>query len=155
MTVSELTAGTKVTCRLRCANRPWCRATKKPAESTAGTTATFRSCCSTTVEAASPPLVNLGKNKMAKMATATTAPRASAARMAWVNLRGIADSPFLGVDRTGRHHRVQQVPRWGRCELVQPALATQRCSRAGPGQAEAPDAGCEKNGAASCSERHR
>jgi hypothetical protein len=45
--------------------------------------------------------VNLGKNKMARIATATTAPAASAARMTWVNLRGMPVPPFLSVDRDG------------------------------------------------------
>ena len=42
ITVSELIAGMNFTCRPRAANRPSWRATKKPAESAAGTTATFR-----------------------------------------------------------------------------------------------------------------
>ena len=92
MTVAELTAGTKVTCRPCAVNRPWCRATKKPAESTAGTTATSRSGCSMPGVAAFPPLESRGTNRIARTTTAATAPSISAARTARVNLRGIAGS---------------------------------------------------------------
>src|SRR5438874_8959710 len=98
MTVAELTAGTKVTCRPCAVNRPSCRATKKPAESTAGTTATFRSGCSMPVVAAFPPLESRGTNRMARTTTAAMAPSISAIRTARVNLRGIVGS-FLPQDR--------------------------------------------------------
>src|SRR5580704_15194265 len=101
MTVSELTAGMKVTCRPRAANRPWCRATKKPAESTAGTTATFRFGCSMTGGSAFPPPVSLGKNRIAKTATAAPMPTISTTRMARVNLRIIAGCS-LPVGAQGR-----------------------------------------------------
>jgi hypothetical protein len=47
ITVSLLIAGTNRTFSPRSRNRPSCSATKKPAESTAGTTATVRSGFST------------------------------------------------------------------------------------------------------------
>src|SRR6185312_16517247 len=98
MTVAELTAGTKVTCRPCAVNRPSCRATKKPAESTAGTTATFRSGCSTLGVAAFPPLESLGTNRIARTTTAATAPSISAIRTARVNLRGMSAPFFLKID---------------------------------------------------------
>ena len=105
MTVSELTAGMKVTCRPRAANKPWWSATKKPAESTAGTTATFRSGSSLTDGAAFPPPVSLGRNRIAKTATASTAPAISAPRTARMNLRGIAGSSLSRVDKDITGHR--------------------------------------------------
>src|SRR5437879_5535060 len=101
MTVAELTAGTKVTCRPRAVNRPWCRAMKKPAESTAGTTATFRSGCAMPDVAAFPPLESRGTNRIARTTTAATAPSISAARTARVNLRGIVGS-FLPRERQAK-----------------------------------------------------
>src|SRR5579875_205745 len=94
ITVSELTAGMKVTCRPRAANRPSRRATKKPAESTAGTTATFRAGCSTAGRAASPPSANLGRNRIARIVTAATAPTTSAALTARANLRAMGSASF-------------------------------------------------------------
>src|ERR1035437_4289414 len=123
MTVSELTAGMKVTCRPCAANRPSCRATKKPAESTAGTTATFRSGCSIAGAAAFSPPVSLGRNRIAKTATAITATNISAARTARVNLRITAGPLFLRVGRDlprldGRPDPGCWLGRHGRSDLV-------------------------------------
>ncbi len=132
MTVSELTAGMNVTCRPRAANKPWCRATKKPAESTAGTTPTFRSGSEMTDGAASPPPATFGRNRIAKTAAATTAPTTSAPRTARMNLRGIDGSSLSGVgkDITGTDE-----PRTA-CglELIRIALITVRCSRGRSGR---------------------
>src|SRR5580658_6135280 len=94
MTVSELIAGMNVTCRPCAVNSPWCRATKKPAESTAGTTATFRFGRLTSDVAAFPPPASRGRNKIARTTLASTAPATSAARTARANLRAI-DVSFL------------------------------------------------------------
>ena len=167
MTVAELTAGTKVTCRPCAVNRPSCRATKKPAESTAGTTATFRSGCSMPGVAAFPPPESLGTNRIARTTTAATAPSISAARTARVNLRGIAGS-FLPHGRfflSRRRHRCSPV---GRASASDSSVDWWPLG-AGPGERgysarllpgsgqrdELPGAACEKNRAASCSERHR
>src|SRR5580658_1119167 len=77
ITVSLLVAGVKATCRPSLANSPSYSATKKPAESRAGTTATFRSGFSMPdVAAASPtaehPLANTSAAAAASRATPRT-----------------------------------------------------------------------------------
>src|SRR6516164_7354320 len=167
MTVAELTAGTKVTCRPCAVNRPSCRATKKPAESTAGTTATLRSGCSMPDVAAFPPSESLGTNRIARTTTAATAPSISAARTARVNLRGIVGSflPHRRLVPSRKRHRAvrsngpyQRFTGWtgGRLALVRGERGYSARPLPGLGQRDdLPGAACEKNRAASCSERHR
>src|SRR5580700_10621020 len=155
MTVSELTAGMNVTFRPCAANKPWCRATKKPAESTAGTTATFSCGSSMTGGAASPPPASFGTNRIAKTATATMAPTTSAPRTARVNLRAIDGSSLSrGSAKTSR---VQTSPQDRLRARADPDRAGYCALLPGKVRADtkAPGAGCEKNIAASCSERHR
>src|SRR5579864_327128 len=184
MTVSELTAGMKVTCRPFFANSPSCRATKKPAESAAGTTATFRFAGWTDGAAALPP-VTLGRNRIARTTPAATAHTTSEIRTARVNLRAnvglLLDVPRAESARTQLRGPAATGPvPWsaGRsagaagsgggatvftgfpgggaradpqsaCHSARRSQGTIRATCSGAG------AGCKKNGAASCSERHR
>jgi hypothetical protein len=68
-------------------------------------------------EEASPPPVNLGRNRIAKTATDTTAPSTSAPWTARMNLRAIASSS-LSQGQQG-HHRHRRCEQYGttRCRL--------------------------------------
>ena len=76
MANSLLTAGMKCTFSPSARNRPSYRATKKPAESTTGTTPTFRFCCSTGGAAAvEPPLEHPAASTSAAAETSSVSMR--------------------------------------------------------------------------------
>jgi hypothetical protein len=75
ITLSLLVAAMKLTVSPRALNKPWSSATKKPAESTAGTTATFRTGFSTWGAAGAPPPEQPAASAVATAVTSSALPR--------------------------------------------------------------------------------